>query len=217
MKELIVALLAGGIGTAMLLVGYRMARIIIPLWGLIAGFMLGASAVSDALSNNFIGSVMGVVVGFIVGVVFALFAYFFFELAIVLLGANVGYWIGVSLIGLFGIEKGFLSAVVGIMLGVIFALVFLFANAPKIFLIIFTSLGGASAIITALLLLFDKVQIDNLSYISVNNSINNAWLWSLVGLILLAGGIIYQFTMNKKYELNEWRALADIVDEPVNK
>lgn len=217
MKEIIIALLAGGLGLAMIFMGYRLSRVIIPLWGLLAGFALGASAASDAFSNAFIGTTAGILCGLLVGAVFAIFAYFFFELAIVLLGANVGYWLGVSFIELFGIEKGFLTAIVGIMLGIVFGLVFLFINAPKWFLIFFTSLGGSAAIVTALLLLFNKVSLDNLSYVAASQNIKAAWIWSIIAIGLFVIGVFFQIANTKDFELEQWRALQELVNEPINK
>ena len=99
MEETIMALVTGVIGILLLFAGYRLAKWIIPLWGLLAGFALGASAASDALSNKFLGDLSGFVAGLVVGFIFALLSYFFFELAIVLLGVSTGYWLGVSFIG----------------------------------------------------------------------------------------------------------------------
>ncbi len=131
MKEVIFALLAGGLGVLLLTAGYRFARILIPLWAFFAGFSVGAAVFADATSVGFIATTMGIVTGLIIGFVFALFAYFFYSLAVVLLGATTGYWIGTAFMSWIGFSKGFLSAVVGISLGVVFALATIGLNVAK--------------------------------------------------------------------------------------
>lgn len=217
MKETIIALVIGGVGVAVLLAGYRIARVIIPLWGLIAGFMLGASAASDAFSSPFIGTLGGVIAGLIIGLVFAVFAYFFFELAIVLLGAEVGYWLGVGFVGFFGIQKGFLSAIIGILIGICFGLIALFGNLPKYYLIIISALAGSVSIITSLLLLLDKVKLDDLSYVATNQEVTPAWIWSAAILALVVAGVAFQLTSTKKFKLKQWRALGSTSTKSSNK
>ncbi|MFO0882180.1 MAG: hypothetical protein U0491_01910 [Candidatus Saccharimonadales bacterium] len=114
MKEVFFALISVLLGVALTFGGYRLARIIIPLWGFFAGFILGASGTSDALNSSFIGTTLGIVVGFFVGLLFALLAYFFFSLAVILFTASLGYWLGTSIVLFFGFNKGFISATIGI-------------------------------------------------------------------------------------------------------
>src|SRR6478752_2353651 len=103
MGEILLGLLIGAIGLMILFMGYRFARFLLPVWGFISGFMLGASIISDTSSTTFLGSVFGIIMGLVVGLVFALLIYAYYYLAIVLLGAATGYWLGASFIGLFGI------------------------------------------------------------------------------------------------------------------
>lgn len=215
MKEIIFGLLAIGIGTALVFAGYRLARFLIPLYGLIAGFVLGASGVSDALNNSFIGTTMGIFVGLIVGLVFALFSYFFYSLAIVLLGASFGYWVGTSVVLFFGFDKGFLSAVVGITLGAIFAIIAIAANAPKYFLIFVTSIAGAIAAFGGVLVMFNKLELDAFSYNTASAAISTSWFWSLLAVVLAIIGIVYQFKANPDYVLESWGpTLSDGNDKP---
>ena len=204
MKELFFGLLAIGIGTALCFAGYRLARVLIPLWGLLAGFTIGASAASDAFNNAFVGTTVGIVVGLVVGVVFALFAYFFYSLAVVLLGASLGYWLGTSMVLFFGFEKGFLSAIIGIAIGAVFALLAVVINAPKYFLIFATAVGGAVAVFGGVLLVFDKIQLDAFSYSTASAAISTSWFWSLLALVLAVVGIAYQLKTNPNYTFEQW-------------
>lgn len=204
MKELLFALIAGGLGAVLLFAGYRFGRIIIPLWGLFAGFTLGASAAADALGNDFIGTTVGIVIGLVLGLVFALFAYFFYSLAVVLLGATIGYWIGSGFITLLGINKGFLSAAVGIVIGAVFCIAALVLNAPKYFLIAVTSIGGAVAIVGGVLLLFNKIELDAFDYHAATATISDSWFWLATTALLFVVGLVTQIKSNPDYTLEAW-------------
>jgi hypothetical protein len=140
------------IGLLLLSAGYRFARILIPIWAFFAGFSVGAAVFADAANAGFVATTLGWVIGLIVGLVFALFSYFFYSLAVVLLGATTGYWIGTAFMSWIGFNKGFLSAVVGISLGVLFLpWLLLGLMLAKYLLIALTSIAGATAIIGGVL------------------------------------------------------------------
>lgn len=209
MKEIIFGSLAVLMGLGLTFWGYRLARIVIPLWGLFAGFTIGASAAADALGKNFIGTTLGIALGLVIGVVFALFAYFFFSLAIVLLGATVGYWIGTGFITMLGFNQGFLSAVVGISVGAIFAIICLAFNLPKYFLVVVSAIGGAIAAIGGIMLIFDKIPLDSFNYAAATLKINQSWVWTIIAVAIAIFGIIVQFMSTKTYELEMWGTIQE--------
>lgn len=204
MTELLFALFAGVLGLTLCFAGYHLARIIIPLWGLFAGFTIGAAGVSDALNNSFIGTTMGILVGIIIGLIFAALAYFFFSLAVVLYAATIGYWLGTGFVLLFGIDKGFLSATVGIVLGAVFAIAALLFNATKYFLIITTAVGGAIVVLGGILLLFNKIQLDAFNYAAASAAVSSSWFFTLIAVVLGAMGIAFQIVTSRTYVLEEW-------------
>ena len=204
MKDILIGVLAIGIGTLLCFAGYVVARITLPIWGFFVGFLMGASGVSDALNSQFLGTTLGIVVGLVMGLVFGLLAYFFFSLAIVLLGASLGYWLGTGFITMIGFDKGFLSATVGITLGVAFAVLAIIINAPKYYLIIATSLSGAVAIVGGVLIAFNQLQIESLSYVEATNIINLPLFWSVVAIVLGLVGISIQVKNNSGREIETW-------------
>lgn len=204
MKEIIFALIAGGLGFALLTFGYKLARVIIPLWGFFAGFTIGAAGVADATAEGFISTTLGIVVGLVLGLVFGLFSYFFYSLAVVLLGASVGYWIGTGFMSLFGLDSGFLSAVAGISLGVVFALLTIGLNGSKYLLIALTSLAGSVAMVGGILVLFGQIEPSAFDYTTAKTAINDSWFWGLVTAGLLGFGLAIQYVTNQNYVLDSW-------------
>lgn len=204
MKELIFALLAGGIGLSLLFLGYKLARFLIPLWAFFAGFSLGAAGVADATNNSFLGTTMGIVIGLVIGAIFALLAYFFYSLAVVLLGANLGYFIGTSFVVMLGLDKGFISATVGIVLGIIFALLTISLNIAKYMLIGLTSMAGAVVTIGGLMLLFNQIDLTAFDYTTTKVTIQNSVIWNIAFLVLFIVGVAVQYVSNKNYTLDSW-------------
>ncbi len=204
MKELLFALIAGGLGVMLLLFGYRLARILIPLWGFFAGFTIGAAAGADAFGATFVGTTTGIVIGLVVGIVFAVLAYFFYALAIVLIGATVGYWIGAGFVELVGINAGFISAFTGIAIGAVLGIACMVGNVPKYFLIFITALGGSAAICSSVLILINGFNADKFSYTTASQSIVNSWLWLSLIIILTVLSIVFQVRQNRGYYLAAW-------------
>ncbi len=202
--DIVLGIISIGIGALMLFSGYILARILLPLWGFFAGFTIGAAGAADAFNTAFIGTTMGIVVGLIVGFVFALCAYFFYSLAVVLLGASLGYWVGTGLLSLIGIDKGFISALIGITLGIVFAIATIGFNAAKYLLIALTSFAGGLAIIKGLLLAFGKIERTSLDYITNVQTIENNTFWLIALVILFIIGLIVQIKTTKKTTLDSW-------------
>lgn len=210
MGDILLGLLIGGTGLLILCAGYRFARLLLPIWGFISGFILGASLIADTTSSGFLGSVFGIVIGLFLGLLFALLIYAYYYLAIVLLGAATGYWLGASFIALFGIDPGFLTAITGIAVGVVFALVAIVLNFPRIFLVTMTAIGGAIAVVVASMLIFNVISSDYLSYNTVATAINNSFFWWLATLVLVVVGVVVQSVLEKNVEVQQWNMLQDM-------
>ena len=204
MKEVLFALLAGGIGVLLLTAGYRFARILIPIWAFFAGFSIGAAVFADATNAGFIATTLGWTTGLIVGLAFALFSYFFYSLAVVLLGATTGYWMGTAFMSWIGFSKGFFSAVVGVSLGIVFAIATIGLNVAKYLLIVLTSIAGATAAVGGVLVLFNKIELSAFDYTTASNAIGDSVLWSIVVFVLITIGIIVQTITTANYTLDDW-------------
>lgn len=202
--DLLMGVLALVLGLVLCFSGYQFSRILIPIWGLFAGFTVGAGAVANITNEGFVGTTLGIVVGVLLGLIFALFAYFFFSLAVILLGASVGYWLGVHFMGLFGLEDGFLAAMLGIALGALFGLLSIVSNLPKLFLIVVTALGGAVVVVGGIMLMFNIIDTSAFTLKVVRLEINNSWLWSLSALVLAIAGGAAQWRVSRELEIAQW-------------
>src|SRR5947209_19982489 len=117
--RILFALLSAIIGLMLVFGGYRLARIVIPLWGFIAGLSLGGAVIADMSNNPFLGTFLGVMVGLVMGLIFGLFAYLYYSVAVIVLIGSLGYWAGSSFIMFLGFNHGLLSTLSGLALGII--------------------------------------------------------------------------------------------------
>lgn len=75
MPDLLLGLIAVGIGGALCFRGYAALRAMIAVWGAFAGFVLGASLVAGATGEGLLASGLAWAVGVAVAVAFGLLAY----------------------------------------------------------------------------------------------------------------------------------------------
>src|SRR5438128_3993489 len=121
-QDFLIGLLVLLVGAAFCFAGYRFFRVLIAIWGFFAGFLIGASGVVVLFGGGFLATVLGWIVGVVVGLIIAAVAYFFYVVAVVILGASVGYWIGIGLMSAIGFSsQGFLTVLVGIIAAVVLA------------------------------------------------------------------------------------------------
>jgi hypothetical protein len=103
--------------------------------------------------------------------------------------------------GLFGLDFGLITWLVGIVLGVVTAIGTILLNVQKWVIILFTSLTGAGIIIGALMLPFGKLEVDDFGLNAVKTAMQDSPFW-LIGFVVLAVlGFIAQVYTNRSYEL----------------
>src|SRR5688500_562382 len=113
MEDVVVGLLAIFVGAVFCFRGYLAMRIVIPIWGFFAGFVLGAGAVSAFDDTEFLNTVLGWVLGLAIGLLFALIAYLYYEVAVVLAFSSIGFAFGSSLMTALNIDWNWLVVLAG--------------------------------------------------------------------------------------------------------
>jgi hypothetical protein len=191
------------VGLLFCFVGYRFFRILITIWGFFAGFNLGTAAMTALFNNAFLGTTTGIVLGLVIGLVFAVLAYFFYYFAVVLLGASAGYDLGSGIIGAISNNLQFVAFIVGVALAVIFVLLILILNLPKLLIMVFTALGGAVAMIVGLLILLQQVKVVTLQFGEAVALVRASWIWTIVAIALAVVGFLVQWSTMQTYTM-EW-------------
>jgi Domain of unknown function (DUF4203) len=214
-ESFLIGLLILLVGATFCFVGYRFFRILIAVWGFFAGFNLGAAAMTALFGQNFLGTATGWILGLVIGLVLAVLAYLFYYFAVVILGASAGYSLGSGLMAALGLNNpGFLSVTVGIFLAVVFALLIVLLNLPKLLIMLYTAFGGALAMLTGLLVLLGRVPVVSMQYGIGVALVRSSWFWGILALVLTVVGFLVQWRTMQEYTLT-WSE-AQILGESSN-
>lgn len=207
MQDVVVALFALGIGLLFCFYGYNLMRILFPLWGLVAGYWFGARMVQLITGDGVFSTALGIAVGVVCGLVAAVLAYLYYAVAIVLFMGVVGYWLGVGLLKLIGINQGVLSTLVGLALGAVLILGSIFVNMPKVVLLVLTAFAGAALMVAAVLLVARVIDLPTLQDGAVNAVASQSWVWKVLWAGIGLVGLLTQVTSTHQQELawaSEW-------------
>jgi hypothetical protein len=198
MSSLVLAL-----GVAFLLAGYRLFHILLPIWSFFVGFWLGAQLASLLFNQSFLASNVGWIVGIAIGLILASVSYLHFAIAVVLLGASFGAWLGASMMLLLGFGSGFLPTVATIITAIVFAALTVFLDIKKYLIIAITAMVGSSASITAALLLTGTAAMDSFQLHGnlLRPVLNSSAYWLIGWLLLSAAGVAIQDRTTKGFYL----------------
>jgi Domain of unknown function (DUF4203) len=204
-QAVLVSLIAILIGLALTLSGYRFFIILLPIWGFFAGFSATGTTIRGLWGTGFFNTVFSWVIGLLVGLLFAVLAYLFYYAAIIILGATVGYMLGIGFMTWIGFQLGFISLMVGLILAVIFAFGVWYLKVPKLLIIILTSLAGAASLLAGVFLAFGTIPLADLQWGAVGAVVRQSWWWTLVYLALAGIGVAAQWVMtSSQYTLDAY-------------
>jgi hypothetical protein len=192
-------------GLVLVVGGYRIFLVLLPIWGFFFGFGLGAQTLQALFGVGFLSTISSWVVGFFTGAIFAVLSYLFYIVGVVLLAGSLGYAIGAGFMGLIGIQMGFLVWIVGMVVAVALAIVTIMFNLQKYVIIVATAMGGAGIIVSTLVLGVRGASIVSLlSENPVRFILQDSWFWTLVYIVLAGGGIVLQILNTRNWELEAY-------------
>jgi hypothetical protein len=206
------SVLGGIIGGAILLFlgalvafgGYRLFLILLPIYGFFFGLSFGAHSVQALFGDGFLATTTSWVVGFFVALLFAVLSYLFWVVAVAIVAGSLGYALVAGLFGLFGADLDVLVWVIGVVVGVVFAIGALALNLQKAIVIVATALLGAWAIIGTFLLLFTSATPEQIADSGPKMVLDDHPLWLIMFAVVAALGMIFQFMINRAYEIERY-------------
>ncbi|MGC4066820.1 MAG: hypothetical protein QM784_19725 [Polyangiaceae bacterium] len=83
MSDVVLGLLAIIVGALFCFQGYLALRLIIPIWGALAGFSVGAGFVAEITGDGFLSTGVSWIVGIAVALLFAVVAYLYYAVSVV--------------------------------------------------------------------------------------------------------------------------------------
>ncbi len=202
MEDIAFGLLLLLVGGVFCFFGYLAFRFIIPLWGAFVGFSLGAGLIAAATDEGFLRTGLAWLVALALAFVFALLAYFFYVVAVVLAMGSIGFALGASLMGALGVDWNWLVVLVGIAAGVLLALLAIAADLPLILLVVLSALAGASAVVTGLMLLFGAIDTEDFTSNAVTSRADNDWWWYALYFGFAFAGGLYQVSAMQRMRIS---------------
>jgi hypothetical protein len=191
-EDVIVGLIAIGIGALFCFSGWLMLRIIIPIWGAFAGFFLGAGLVASINDEGFLATVLGWAVGAAVAVLFGLLAYLYYEVSVIIAMGAIGFSISTAVLVALGVTWSWLIILAGLALATLLAIVAIVGNLPMVILTVLSAFAGAGTIVAGAMLLFGVVDLAEFGSVATTERLEDDWWWYAIYLGLAIAGIVTQ-------------------------
>ena len=189
MSDIFFGILAIVVGLMFCFRGYLTMRIVIPFWGLFAGFALGAGLVAEFSDNRFLGTIAGWLVGAAVGLVFGALAYLYFEVSVMIGMTAIGFLLGSSVMVAFNVTWTWLIILVGVVVGVLLGIVAIASDLPMVLLTVLTAFAGSSAVVGGVMLVVGRMNTSDFDQASVVSRIQDSTGWWILYVVLALVGV----------------------------
>jgi hypothetical protein len=184
--------------------GYRLFLVLLPIYGFFFGLSFGAHSVQALFGDGFLATTTSWVIGFFVGLLFGLLSYLFWIFAVALVAGSLGYGLVAAFFGLFDANLDVLVWIIGIAVGLVFAIGAVVLNLQKAVVIVATALVGAAGIVGTFLLLFTSSSAEVFAEDWAQELIDDHPLYFLIFAVVAAMGIVFQFMANRNYEIERY-------------
>jgi hypothetical protein len=191
-EQIIVGLLAIGIGLAWAFYGLKLFTILLPIWAFFFGLIAGAQWSADIFGQGFFASVLSWGIGLVFGLVLAAIAFFWYYAAIVIAGGAVGYALGVGLFDWLDLGAGVLVVIIGLIFGAIFAIGTFMLGVPVLLVMVFSAFSGAAAVVNGVLIVFGTIKLETLNQGIFGALFTQGILGTVAFLVLGAAALFYQ-------------------------
>lgn len=204
LEFLCAVIIALGFGALVAFAGYRLFLVLLPFWGFVFGFVLGTQTIQALLGDGMFSTATSWIVGFVVALIFAVLSYLFYIVAVAIIAGSLGYGLGVGLMGLIGVDMGFLAWIVGIVGAVILIFLTIRFNLAKVVIIAATAIGGSALAIGTLALGPGGVSLTNAFNNMVQAVLSAGWFWAILFIVMAAAGFFVQWQANKRWTIEAY-------------
>lgn len=192
MTDLVLGLLAIVVGLIFCFAGSPLMRFVITLWGALVGFGLGAGLVAHSTGDHLLATALSWTVGLILALVFAVLAYLYYAVAVVLAMGGVGFALAGSLLAAIGVTWNWVIILVGVAVGIVFAVIAIMGDLPLVLLQVLSAIAGAAVAVSGLMLLVGAVDSDTFTDGGFLAMVREDWWWWLVYAALAIVGLVAQ-------------------------
>ncbi len=199
MEQAIIGILLALIGLGVCFFGLRYWFILLPVFGAVTGFFVGARVVQEVFGTGFLSTGVSWIIGIIVGLVFALLSWFVWYAGAIIMAGAVGASLFSGILhAIFPNPWGIMLFIVALIGAIIFAAIALFLNLPIYIVIVNSALGGAALAVAGVLVLLGNVVVEELSTgaaVAVADEVRfqgAGILWYIVWIVLAILGMLFQ-------------------------
>lgn len=204
MTDLLLGILAIGVGLLLCFFGAYAMRFVIAIWGAFVGFTLGAGLVSAIWDGGFLSQATGWFAGLLLAVVFASLAYLYYWVAVLLATAAFGFAVGAALMGAIGVTWNWVIVLIAVLVAVALGIAAIVADLPHLLLIVLTCLAGASTAVTGLMLVGGVIDAADFQNPEVTADVPHDWWWFALYAVLAIVGLAIQ--SRSRWDASAWHS-----------
>jgi len=211
MENFLVGIVLALIGLAICFLGLRFWFILLPVFGGVTGFFVGARVMQDIFGTGFLSTATSWIAGIVMAIVLALLSYFIWYAGAIIMAGAVGASLFTGILHAITSQPwGLIHVIVALIGAIIFAVGALMLNLPIYIVIVNSALGGASLAVAGLLTMLGTittVELANGATFAVVDETSHglSWLWILAWIVLVVAGIYYQLRSVNEIRLPEER------------
>src|SRR5262249_61111508 len=127
-----------------------------------------------------------------VGAVFASLSSFFWYAGAIIAAGSVGALAGSGLMAALNVDTDWIVFIVSAIGAVIVGLVAVLLALPVYIVLVETAFLGAVGVITGIMLIFNKIDAEDLGHGAAWSMINDSWFWVLAWIVLAGSGLLAQ-------------------------
>ncbi len=210
--EILIGILLIVIGLAVAFFGLRFWFILLPIFGAVTGFYLGARVIQDLFGTGFLSTGVSWIVGIVLAIGFALLSWFVWYAGAIIMAGAVGASLFSGIMhALFTNPWGWTLFIIALIGAILFAAIALFMNLPIYIVIVNSALGGASLAVAGLMTVLGMITITELANGASVATVDEArfqgagWLWVILWIIVAILGMLYQLQSMASVRLPEDR------------
>lgn len=210
MEQFLIGIILAVIGLAVCFFGLRFWFILLPIFGAVAGFYVGARLIQELFGTGFLSTAVSWIVGIVLALGFGLLSWFVWYAGAIIMAGAVGASLASGLLHLiFTNPWGWVLFIVALIGAIIFAVGALVLNLPLYIVIVNSALGGASLAIAGILTIMgtiEVVELANGATLAVTQEVRDrglSWIWLVAWLVLAVLGIVYQMQSMMSIRLPE--------------
>jgi uncharacterized protein DUF4203 len=212
--DLFAGLFVGGIGLLALLMGYRLFLLLLPLWGFVVGFAVGARLVSIVFDQGFLSDILGIGVGVAVAILFAGLAYLFWSIGVVIALAGAGYVIGYAILPALGLDLELVAVLLGLAAAAVVAVAAVLFRLPRLLIIIVTAVWGAGAVMAGAFVILQRMSTQQLGNGGLDRVLSDSPIWIAVWVVIAAAGVLFQLRQADDFVLAPPTPMDDVPKPP---